>query len=637
MAIRIKQIIGDTVELFFHPQEDDLRVGENLWLGETHGQRGIIVQIIEFRTLLAPFLWQQSPASANRSSADSPSSSQETFRASLEGLTIQIAIAKIRRRSDPAWHQWDGWIPTQDAVASRMTEQEVLRECVPISGNALRLGRTLTGEPFSIDMDLLGLMNVIAGGKDLRSRQLVAVMLWEFVNHGAPCVVFDSTGELSPLCRRTLRVAPGQASPPPMIHLQAGQNLRLDPRLMGAGPLLTLLTSFGLPRLAAMAYASSPARIVMLLERLQEASRQPVSVTPANFTGQIAEFKSAEHEMIHEAFLSCLQAIQGTGLLAGDVVEVRALRESYAAIHDGGALLIDISGLPDRACPGAVQACIEMIQSFADPESPHPAVIFFEKAHLYLNRSNLSDLVVHGKASGTTMMILTDMVDKLDDFIVSQAENLLIFSPMSDEAIRCLGKFGLIDGESLAALVQRLRDQQILVLGSITKQYPIIFEVEAIDGGDKVEAPRRYYRSRRSHDAQASPASPKDTTLPLFPDDEPPVIGHSTHSIRQGAVEMLPTLGMEISLVHVTAQWPQLIKRVARRRRILDTILSTAWPIALMEHTLVVAFPPQHRLQQELFESPESRALLEEELSRMFGQAFEVETVLHPAPADPRL
>jgi hypothetical protein len=273
-----------------------------------------------------------------------------------------------------------------------------------------------------------------------------------------------------------------------------------------------------------------------------------------------------------------------------------------------------------------------MIQSFVEPESQHPAVIFFEKAHLYLDRNILSDLVVRGKVSGTTMIILTDLVDKLDDFIVSQAENLLIFSPMSDEAIRCLGKTGLTDGESLASLVPRLRDQQILVLGSITKQYPIIFEVDAIDGGDKIEVPRRYYRSRRAHDASSAPPAAKDTTLPLFPDDEPAVAGPFTHSSRQGAVETLPALGVGISLAHVTAQWPQLIKRVARRRRILDTILSTAWPIQLMEHTLVVAFPPQHRLQQELFESPESRGLLEEELSRMFGREFEVETVLHPAP-----
>jgi hypothetical protein len=99
---------------------------------------------------------------------------------------------------------------------------------------------------------------------------------------------------------------------------------------------------------------------------------------------------------------------------------------------------------------------------------------------------------------------------------------------------------------------------------------------------------------------------------------------------------MLPSPRPGISLAYLTAQWPHLVKRVARRRRLLDTILSTAWPIEITEHTLVVGFPPQHRMQRELFESPEYRSLLEEELAHMFGQTFEVETVLHPTPTGPR-
>jgi hypothetical protein len=642
MAIRVKQIIGDTIELFFNPQDDDLRVGENLWLGETHGQRGIIAQIIEFRTLQAPLLWQELPslASVHRSSTEPPFSGHEAFRPSHEGNIIQVAIAKIRRRTDPTWRQWDGWIPAQDAVASRTTEQEVLQQCVPISGDPLRLGRTLAGEPFSFDASTLGHVNVIAGGKDTRSMQLAAVMLYELVNHGAPCIVFDSTGEFSHLCHRERHVVSRRESLPPLIHLQAGQNLKIDPRQLGAGPLLTLLTRFGLPRLWAMAYASQPARIVQLLEDLKDAAHQPVFPILDNLTGQNPAFKSAQHAMIHGAFLSCLQAIQGTGLLTSVTSKATALQESYEKMRHGGALLIDISGLPDRACLGAVEACIEMIQGLGDTElqndSQYPPVVFFEKAHLYLDRSVLGDLMARGRPSGTTIMVLTDMADRLDDFILSQADNLFIVGPMSDEAVLRLGKTGLTDRESLRSLVQRLQDQQALVLGSITKQYPIIFEVGAIDGGERVEVPRRYFRSRRSHDSPSSPPSAKDTTLPLFPDEEPAVVDTFTRSIRQVAAETLPTLGVGMSLAHLTAQWPHLIKRVARRRRILDTILSTTWPVQMMEHTLVVAFPPQHRLQQELFESPEYRGLLEEELSRMFGRAFDVETVLHPAPADPR-
>lgn len=56
MNIQIKQIKGDLVELLFNPKEEDLRVGENLTLREKASNRGLIVQVIEFRTINAPGL-----------------------------------------------------------------------------------------------------------------------------------------------------------------------------------------------------------------------------------------------------------------------------------------------------------------------------------------------------------------------------------------------------------------------------------------------------------------------------------------------------------------------------------------------------------------------------------------------------
>jgi hypothetical protein len=234
-------------------------------------------------------------------------------------------------------------------------------------------------------------------------------------------------------------------------------------------------------------------------------------------------------------------------------------------------------------------------------------------------------------------MVLTDMVDRLDDSLLSHAENLFIFGPLSDEAMPHLSKLGLTDRESLRALVQRLQDQQGLLVGAATTQYPLIFEVDAIAAGDAIKKPRRYFRPRRLHDAPTSPSSAKHTTLPLFPEEEAARPDASAPSPLPSAPATLPTFHSGASLAHVTAHWRLLVDRVARRRRILDTILSTARPIQLTEQTLVVGFPPQHRLQRELFDSPEYRSLLEEELTHMFGQTFGVETVLHPAAAGPQL
>ena len=61
-----------------------------------------------------------------------------------------------------------------------------------------------------------------------------------------------------------------------------------------------------------------------------------------------------------------------------------------------------------------------------------------------------------------------------------------------------------------------------------------------------------------------------------------------------------PTLGQ------VTAMGP-VVKRVSRRRRILETILAAARPLRVTEQRLVLS-SPQHRFQQELVESEEYRS-----------------------------
>lgn len=85
------------------------------------------------------------------------------------------------------------------------------------------------------------------------------------------------------------------------------------------------------------------------------------------------------------------------------------------------------------------------------------------------------------------------------------------------------------------------------------------------------------------------------------------------------------------TLDQVTAMWDHVVKRVARRRRILETILAAARPLRVSEQGLVLSFPPQHRFQQELVESEEYRSLLEEELKKAFGVSLEVTTEVYPA------
>ena len=98
MNVQIKQIRSDIVELLFNPREEDLRVGENLTLREKGSDRGLIVQIIEFRTVTYPSLLHEM---MELLAEDMETGMPEPPEAEEDGLSemsnLKLAIAKIRK------------------------------------------------------------------------------------------------------------------------------------------------------------------------------------------------------------------------------------------------------------------------------------------------------------------------------------------------------------------------------------------------------------------------------------------------------------------------------------------------------------------------------------------------------------
>lgn len=172
MSIQINQIKGDVVELIFNPREEDLRVGQILTLMERTGQsQGLVVQIIEFRTVTYPALIQEQLQLAVETAQPLSSAAMEYLsKVAAEGSSeamknLKIAVAKIRNLIGQGWDLWDGWIPTRDVDINRTNDQEVFTHCVQNFGNRVTLGHTLQGVPFRIDGRNLEKVNIITGVK----------------------------------------------------------------------------------------------------------------------------------------------------------------------------------------------------------------------------------------------------------------------------------------------------------------------------------------------------------------------------------------------------------------------------------------------------------------------------------------
>jgi hypothetical protein len=94
--------------------------------------------------------------------------------------------------------------------------------------------------------------------------------------------------------------------------------------------------------------------------------------------------------------------------------------------------------------------------------------------------------------------------------------------------------------------------------------------------------------------------------------------------------ERFPLLPPQLSLTHITAEWPTIVKRLARRRQVLETVLTAGRPSQLIGQTLIIEFPLNRRFHRELLDIPDYRACVEEELSRRFQVRLAVGTSLGP-------
>ncbi|RMF85648.1 MAG: DUF87 domain-containing protein [Nitrospinota bacterium] len=633
MSIEIKQVSGDIVELIFNPKEADLRIGENLCILERESGQGIIVQVIEFKTVTYPSLIQEQLQLVVSGSSALPPSFVEpltlnTLSENVPLKNLKIAIAKVRKLTGTPWNQWDGWIPTRDVIITKTEDEEVFANCIGDLGNPLHLGKTLSGRDFFIEGRTLEKINIITGVKGSGKSHLAKVILLQLIKHGAPAIVFDLNREYIHLPRHVIDEQTGEVISPGIIHLQAGRNLKLGVRQFGLAPLITMLTKFGLPEVSAM-YVEN--RLSRLLEEMRIQEKRGIA---APFLGiedlirMAQNYEFSGSDVVNGAILSRLEAIRNTGVFASSPSEAVSLQDQYRLIREGGALVIDLSQLSNLARYGFVQAIIEIIREICEQEIAQKTdrfpFVFFEEAHLYINRNTIGYIVTRARHLGVTCFFVTNMVGGLDETVLRQVDNLFITRLPFDDDVKHIGKSALTDQQTMSSFVKRLRNHHSLVLGDATRQYPIIFEVDSLEGINTAGETQFFFKPQKGKATQQAaqpslplswpahgvtpPAKPSPTASPAAtPEKSSPPSSSATEPFSQ-------TL-----LSQIRQMWPHIIRQIGKKRKSLESILAEAQPTALRQGILTITFPASHRFQKELLETEEYRNLLLHELFLLFG------------------
>jgi DNA helicase HerA-like ATPase len=512
LNVQVHRIHGDLAELLFNPREADLRVGETLTLRERDSGRSVIVQVIAFHSATFPALAQtQLHSLVGPEPIHAPLLEAIGYSLSLptgpnghdaEMGNIKVALAKIRKTVRlTRWEQWDGWIPARDVEVFRTDDREVFANATRDFGHRLRLGRTLAGQDFLVEGQDLEKVNVITGVKGSGKSHLSKVVLLQLIAQGAPCVVFDINREYIHLPKAEVNPLTGETVQRGIVHLEAGGNFRLSVRQFGLAPLMTLLTRFGLPEVSALHFENRLARLWAEAEELERRGGQAPYIGLEQLM-QMAEENEfgggSSATVVNHAIRSRLEAVRNTRIFARTPKEAASLSEAYQKIREGGALVVDVSGLSNLAREGFVQAIIELVKDLCLVEieraTHHFPFIFFEEAHLYVSRQSIDYIVTRARHLGITSFFVTNMIHGLDEAVLRQADNLFLLRIPFEDDVRHVARGAATDYETMAAFVRRLRQRHALVVGNMTAQYPLIFEVDPLEGVNTAGETRYFFR-----------------------------------------------------------------------------------------------------------------------------------------------
>jgi hypothetical protein len=325
--------------------------------------------------------------------------------------------------------------------------------------------------------------------RDRRQRlgksHLSKVILIELIKRGAPCIVFDINKEYIHLPRHEMQ-SDGVVLQRGIVHLKAGENLKIGLQQFGIQPLITMLSKYGLPEVSAMHLENRLFGLFEQMRQLGDNGRKAPFLTLDHLVEMAENNEIATNEVSNAAIRSRLEAVRNTGIFASRSEDAINLKSEYSKVREGGALVIDVSALSPLARYGFAQAILDLIKEMCEAEiKNHTArfpFVLFEEAHLYVSKNTVTDVVTRSRHLGITCFFITNMVGGLDETVLRQTDNLFLAHLPFDDDVRHIGKSAMTDQETMSAFVKKLRRHHALIMGNVTRQYPIIIKVKALPG-----------------------------------------------------------------------------------------------------------------------------------------------------------
>jgi hypothetical protein len=170
----------------------------------------------------------------------------------------------------------------------------------------------------------------------------------------------------------------------------------------------------------------------------------------------------------------------------------------------------------------------------------------------------------------------------------------------------------------MSSYVKRLRRHHALILGDVTRQYPVIIKVKELKGIRTAGETQYFFKPKSTQDAAGSTAPET-------------VISEDTAALQAERIvpdqaelpipkRREPTPEEVKLLTRLQALWPDIIGNIRDKSAFLGSVLVASHPAKLQDQTLTISFAARDDFHREMLEDPEYQELVEKELSTMLRQ-----------------
>ncbi|PMB09052.1 hypothetical protein CEN49_07810 [Fischerella thermalis CCMEE 5273] len=491
--MEIYKIQDDNVYLIYHPEETDVNVGSQYIIqerDETHKGKGIIVQVIANESLDYPGIIQELIQDSLEQTFRvknqmSPLDREPSF---TDVKSLKVAHAKIKKQIDvDSILNWEGWIPTRNVSIKLMTNRDVVHKIIGEDKQRFSLEICeYDNQKLSLNAEKLDMINVITGIKGSGKSHTAKNILLRLVKEGVPCVVFDLNNEYK------FENA---------LILKLGDNFKFDMAQMDPYDVFSIINSvFPLPDRTRERFQHTIFEAYNSRRRYCEKRKERFTID-LDFLKQDNTIENILLPGGKEPFLvnmrgslkNALDIIANKGIFKDKYKDssesVWDLKTAYKRVTEDGSifLLFDLFGDNPKVRSILVESVNKQLINICDEQAKSGSnlypFIFFEEAHMYIEKSAIENFATRGRHIGIRMFFMTNTPDALPEMIFRQLDNLFLLHLTHKSDIRHVSKSSFTDEETVENIATRMPHQHLMIIGSITNNYPLVVKGSALPDG----------------------------------------------------------------------------------------------------------------------------------------------------------